>query len=78
MSNLTRFNHAIDLSLDFLRFALDSERRLPNPSGWLELSAIKLRRALATANAMQCPARKRLCMRYLNKLRARTAPRLAA
>lgn len=78
MSNLARFNRAIALSLEFLRFALDSERRLPNPGGWLELSAIELRRALAAANAMQCPARKRLCMRYLNKLRARAAPRLAA
>lgn len=73
-----RFNHAIGLSLDFLRFALDCERQMPSPSGWLQLSVIELRRALAAANAMQCPARKRLCFRNLNKLRARYGRRLAA
>jgi hypothetical protein len=68
-----RFNRSIALSLDYLRFALDGERRLPSPSGWLELSTIELRRALAAANAMSCKARKRLCIRNLNKLRARRA-----
>lgn len=66
-----RFDRAIALSLDYLRFALDDERALPRPAGWLELSVIELRRALAAANAMGCPARKRLCFRNLSKLRAR-------
>ena len=70
---LRRFNHSIGLSLDFLRFALDDEHRLPCPSGWLDLSATELGRALAAANAMGCPTRKRLCFRNLSKLRARRA-----
>ncbi|MBN9454260.1 MAG: hypothetical protein J0I42_20165 [Bosea sp.] len=72
------FNRAIGLSLDYLRFALDDERRLPAPSGWLDLSVIELRRALAAANAMGCPTRKRLCFRNLSKLRARRARGTAA
>lgn len=69
----SRFNRAIGLSLDYLRFALDGERQLPAPSGWVEISTIELRRALAAANAMGYPARKRLCLRNLSKLRARRA-----
>jgi hypothetical protein len=78
MDAAARFNRAIALSLDYLRFALDDERRLPCPSGWLDLSATELRRALAAANAMGCKARKRLCIRNLNKLRARRARGIAA
>lgn len=73
-----RLNHAIGLSLGYLRFALDGERRLPAPSGWLDLSAVELRRALSAADAMGCQARKRLCIRDLNKIRARVAWRQAA
>lgn len=78
MDALHRFNHSIGLSLNFLRFALDAERRLPCPAGWLDLSTTELRRALAAANAMGCKARKRLCIRNLNKLRARRARGFAA
>lgn len=78
MSHLAAFNRSIGLSLDFLRFALDDERRLPAPSGWLDLSVMELRRALAAANAMGCPARKRLCFRNLSKLSARRARGIAA